>query len=80
MSKSSDDPNADIFVSNGMRWMRVRCGLEKVMLIHKNTVRCLEYADSSFTYIFNKQNDLNNRQECFNIHNRIKLFMVSLIF
>lgn len=80
MSKSSNDPNADIFVSNGMRWMRVRYGLEKVMLNNKNIVRCLEYADNSFIHTFSNQNDLNKPQDSFNIHNRIKLFMVSVFF
>lgn len=76
MSKSSTDPDADIFVSNGLRWMRVRYGLEKVMLNIKNAVRCLDYADKAFSNTFLKQQDLNKLQENFNIQNRIKLFMV----
>ncbi len=79
MSKDSTDPTADIFVSNGMRWMRVRCLLEKVMLNNKNTIRCLEYADKGFMKTFLMQNDLNKLQENFNILNRIKLFMVQYL-
>ncbi len=76
MSKHSSDPTADIFVSNGMKWMRVRIGLEKVMLNNKNLVRCLEYADKRFIHTFVKQNDLSKPQANFNVQNRVKLFMV----
>jgi hypothetical protein len=80
MSKSSSDPNADVFVSNGIRWMRVRYGLEKIMLNNKNAVRCLEYANNRFFHLFNSQIDLNKPQHEFNIQNRIRLFMIETMF
>lgn len=80
MSKQSSDPNADIFVSNGMKWLRVRIALEKVMLNNKNLVRCLEYADRRFIHTFGKQNDLGKPQDKFDIQNRVKLFMVQTMF
>ena len=36
MSKTSTDPTADIFVSNGIRWMRVRYGIQDLTCFIKN--------------------------------------------
>ncbi|CAF0715204.1 unnamed protein product [Brachionus calyciflorus] len=80
MSKKSSDPNSDIFINNGMRWLRVRYALEKIMLNTKNTAKCLEYADNSFINTFRLQNDLNKPQLKFNIFNQTKLFMIQTIF
>jgi hypothetical protein len=60
--------------------MRIRYGLEKIMLNNKNTIRCLEYANNQFIKLFNKQTDLNKPQNDFNINNRVKLFMIETMF
>lgn len=80
MTKSSDDPTADVFVSNGIRWLRIRYGLEKIMLNLKNMAQCLEYTDESFLAAFVKQPDLNRPQKDFSIHQRAKLFIIFSMF
>lgn len=79
MSKKSSDPNADIFVSNGIRWLRLRYGLEKIMLNTKNNVKCLEYADKSFINTFISQNELKG-QKSLDICSQTKYFMIQTIF
>lgn len=80
MSKKSSDPNADIFVSNGLRWLRLRYGLEKIMLNTKNNAKCLEYADNSFINTFITQNDLNKTKKNLDIYAQTKFFMFQAIF
>nr|AHL88988.1 cytochrome p450 3046A1 [Brachionus koreanus] len=80
MSKKSSDPNADIFVTNGIRWLRLRYGLEKIMLNTKNNAKCLEYADNSFINTFIAQNDLNKTQSNLDISAQTKFFMIQTIF
>jgi hypothetical protein len=79
MSKTTDDPNADIFTSNGMRWLRVRYGLEKVMLNVKNVVKCLDYMDDSFANTFTKQPD-TTKSRVLDVYDRCKLLMVQAMF
>ena len=49
------------------------------MLNNKNTARCLEYADERFAHTFVKQEGALAKND-FNIHNRVKLFMVQTMF
>jgi cytochrome P450 len=80
MSKDTHDPTSDIFTCNGIRWLRVRYGLEKVMLNTKTTARCLEYVERSFNDYFIKQLGLTNTHEKLNLTNQVKLFMVQTMF
>lgn len=80
MSKHENDPNADIFITNGLRWLRVRYGLEKVMLNSKNTARCLEYFDRSFFITFNRQPKFGRKQPQLDIYKHSKLLMVQAMF
>nr|QEV83806.1 cytochrome P450 [Brachionus rotundiformis] len=80
MSKKSSDPNADIFVSNGIRWLRQRYGMEKIMLNTKNTAKCLEYADTSFINTFIFQADLIKEEKNIDIYAQTKYFMIQTIF
>ncbi|RNA03299.1 cytochrome P450 3A29-like [Brachionus plicatilis] len=80
MSKKSSDPNADIFVSNGIRWLRLRYGLEKIMLNSKNNAKCLEYADTSFMNTFTAQADLCKGEKEIDICRQSKYFMIQAIF
>jgi cytochrome P450 len=80
LSKNSNDPNADIFLSNGIRWMRVRYGLEKIMLNNKNTARCLEYLNQSFINTFISEKKLEKLNKKFNLTHQVRLLMVQTMF
>ena len=78
MSKRHDEPDSDIFLSHGVRWLRVRYGLEKVMLNNKNLARCLEYADIGFLKTFHQNQ--KNLEKRIDIHQRVKILMVKIMF
>ena len=80
LSKNTNDPNANVFILNGLRWLRVRYGLEKVMLNSKNTARCLEYFDRIFFRTFNRQPKFGRKQPLFDIYRHVKLLMVQAMF
>ena len=80
MSKKSNDPNADIFTTNGIRWVRIRYGLEKVILNTKNQSKCLKYADKCFLNTFIKHSMLDKLNEDFNIFDNIRMMMVQTMF
>lgn len=80
MSKKSNDPNADVFTSNGIRWLRIRYGLEKVMLNSKNNARCLDYFDEAFLNTFKRQKKLKKPIWKFDIYKQIQLLMVQAMF
>ena len=80
MSKESHEVDSNVFINNGIRWLRVRYGLEKIMLNNKNVSRCLEYVEESFKLVFLKQPDLKKSQKRFSISKRSKLFMVRTMF
>jgi hypothetical protein len=79
MSKPSGDANADVFLSNGIKWLRMRYGLEKVMLNSKNVARCLAYLNESFSVVFSAKNttDTNSR---FDMYKHAKLLMIESMF
>ncbi len=88
MSKLSDDPNADVFLANGLKWIRMRYGLEKVMLNNKNIARCLQYLNESFSLVFSKKNisaasrkdQVGGGNSTFDIYKHAKLLMIQSMF
>jgi hypothetical protein len=79
MSKPSSHPSADVFLANGIKWLRMRHALEKVMLNARNVAKCMRYLDESFTSVFTSQKD--EEQNCNDtVYKRAKLLMVQSMF
>lgn len=79
-SKKSSDPNSDIFTSNGIKWLRMRYGLEKVMLNHKNIVRCLNYLNESFNQVFMKNSKVTSSNKPIDMYQHAKWLMIQTMF